>query len=57
MSPRTERLADNPPNYTIKIRATMEDRERLLYCCEKSAKIQYGIVMEGIETVYQELQK
>ena len=51
MSPRTGRPTDNPKNDIIKIRATKEDREKLLYCCEATGKTQYEIVMEGIDTV------
>ncbi|MEE0200758.1 MAG: hypothetical protein U0I51_09445 [Muricomes sp.] len=57
MSPRTGRPTDNPKNDIIKIRATKEDREKLLYCCEATGKTQYEIVMEGIDTVYHKLKK
>ena len=57
MSPRTGRPTDNPKNDIIKIRATKEDREKLLYCCEATGKTQYEIVMDGIDTVYHKLKK
>lgn len=57
MSPRTGRPTDNPKNEVIKIRATKEDREKLLYCCEKTNKTQYEIVMSGIEKEYKKLKK
>lgn len=57
MSPRTGRPTDNPKSDIIKIRATKDDREKLLYCCEKTGKTQYEIVMLGIEKVYSELKK
>lgn len=57
MSPRTGRPTDNPKSGTIKIRATKEDREKLLYCCKATGKTQYEVVMEGIESVYQKLKK
>lgn len=57
MSPRTGRPTENPKNDIIKIRATKEDREKLLYCCEVTGKTQYEVVMEGIETVYQKIKK
>lgn len=57
MSPRTGRPTDNHKIAEIKIRATKNDREKLLYCCEKTGKTQYEIIMEGIETVYQNLKK
>ena len=46
MSPRTGRPTENPKNEVIKIRATKDDREKLLYCCERTKKTQYEIVME-----------
>lgn len=57
MSPRTGRPTDNPKNEIIKIRATKEDREKLLFCCSITGKTQYEVVMEGIEEVYQKLKK
>lgn len=57
MSPRTGRPTTNPKISEIKVRATKEDREKLLYCCEKTGKTQYEIVMEGIEQVYQKIKK
>ena len=49
------RPTTNPKNTVIKIRATKDDREKLLYCCDKTGKTQYDVVMEGINTVYKEL--
>lgn len=57
MSPRTGRPTDNPKTEVIKIRATKDDREKLLFCCEKTGKTQYEIVMEGIEKVYESIKK
>ena len=57
MSPRTGRPTSNPKNTEIKIRATKEDKEKLLFCCERTGKTQYQIVMEGIETVYEKIKK
>lgn len=51
------RPTDNPKTEIIKIRATKQDREKLLYCCEKTNKTQYEIVMRGISKVYDELTK
>ena len=36
-------------------RATEEDREKLLYCCEKTGMTQYDVVMKGIDKVYNEI--
>lgn len=56
MSPRIGRpKSKNPKSQEIKIRATKEDREKLLYCCEKTGKTQYEIVMEGIEGAYKKI--
>lgn len=57
MSPRTGRPTTNPKTEVIKIRATKDDREKLLYCCEKTNKTQYDVVMEGIDKVYKEIKK
>lgn len=57
MSPRTGRPTQNPKTKEIKIRATTEDREKLIFCCEKTGKSQYEIVMEGIENVYQKIRE
>lgn len=57
MSPRTGRPTSNPKTTEIKVRATEKDREKLLYCCERMGKTQYEVVMEGIEMVYQKLEK
>ena len=55
MSPRTGRPTDNPKKEIIKIRATKEDREKLLYCCEKTGMTQYEVVMQGIDEVYKKI--
>lgn len=57
MSPRTGRPTDNPKTEQIKIRATKQDREKLLYCCEKTGMSQYEVIMLGIEKVYQKITK
>lgn len=57
MSPRTGRPTENPKSEIIKIRATKDDRDKLLYCCEVTGKTQYEIVMQGIDVVYQKLKK
>lgn len=55
MSPRTGRPTDNPKSEIIKVRATIDDREKLLFCCEKTGMTQYEVVMKGIEKVYNEI--
>lgn len=57
MSPRRGRPTKNPKSTEIKVRATIEDKEKLVYCCEKTGKTQYKIVMEGIEETYKRLKK
>ncbi len=57
MSPRTGRPTDNPKTEQIKTRATMQDRKKLFYCCEKTGMSQYEVIMLGIEKVYQEITK
>ena len=51
------RPTDNPKNMSIKIRATKDDREKLLYCCKEMNKTQYQILMEGLELVYEKINK
>lgn len=55
MSPRTGRPTQNPKSEIIKIRATVSDREKLLYCCEKTGMTQYEVVMKGINEVYNKI--
>ena len=57
MSPRTGRPTSNPKVTEIKIRATKEDKEKLQFCCSKTGKTQYEIVMAGIDKVYEEIKK
>lgn len=53
MSPAGRPKKDKTKDKEIKIRATQEDRGKLLYCCEKTGMNQYEVVMTGIEMVYQ----
>lgn len=46
--PKKEKIKDKE----IKIRATQEDRDKLLYCCEKTGMNQYEVVMAGIDLIY-----
>lgn len=55
MSPRTGRPTKNPKSGIIKIRATVNDREKLLYCCKKTGMTQYEVVMKGINEFYKKL--
>ena len=57
MSPRTGRPTLNPKVTEIKIRATKDDKEKLMFCCAKTGKTQYQIVMDGIDKVYKEIKK
>ena len=57
MSAKMGRPTDNPKTEVIKIRATKDDREKLLFCCEKLGKTQYEVVMEGINKVNQKAKK
>lgn len=51
------RPTDNPKMTEIKVRATYEDKRKLQYCCNQTGKTQYQIVMEGIDRIYEELEK
>ena len=55
MCPRTGRPTENPKSEIIKIRATVDDREKLLFCCEKTGMTQYEVVMKGINEVYNKI--
>ena len=55
MSPKTGRPTDNPKHEQIKVRATKEDREKLLYCCKHTGMTQYEVIMKGIDEVYNEI--
>lgn len=57
MCPRTGRPTSNPKITEIKVRATKDDKEKLLYCCERTGKTQYEVVMEGIDEVYKKIKK
>ena len=57
LSAKMGRPTENPKKEIIKIRATKDDRNKLLYCCEQLSKTQYEIVMEGINKVYNEIKK
>lgn len=48
---------DNPKIETIKIRATTQDKEMLLQCCEKLGCTQYELIMGKIKEVYNELKE
>lgn len=49
------RPTENPKDEIIKVRATKDDRQKLLYCCEKTGMSQYEVVMKGIDRFYREL--
>lgn len=53
--PKVGRPTDNPKNQSILIRATKEDRKKLLFCCEKTGMTQYDVVMQGVEEVYKKI--
>lgn len=57
MSTKMGRPTDNPKTEIIKIRATKDNREKLLYCCNALNKTQYEVVMEGIEELYKRIKK
>lgn len=55
MKKKMGRPTVDPKNAVINIRATREDREKLLYCCRVTGKTQYEVVMEGINAVFEGL--
>ncbi len=58
MSPRTGRpKSENPKSITKRARMTVEDVEKLQYCCEKTGKSESDIIRLGIEMVYGELKE
>ena len=57
MSPVGRPKKDKTKDKEIKIRATQEDRDKLLYCCRMTGMSQYKVVMAGIDKIYNELIK
>lgn len=57
MSAKMGRPTENPKTEIIKIRATKEDRDKLIICCKERNATQYDIVMEGINKVYEDIKK
>ena len=57
MSPAGRPKKDKTKDKEIKIRATQEDRDKLLYCCKMTGMNQYEVVMAGIDKIYNELIK
>ena len=55
MLARMGRPTNNPKKSEIKVRAIKEDREKLLYCCEKTGMTQYKVVMKGSDKIYNEI--
>lgn len=55
MSPAGRPKKDKTKDKEIKIRATQEDRDKLLYCCKMTGMNQYEVVMAGIDKIYNEL--
>lgn len=55
MSPAGRPKQEKTKDKEIKVRATQEDRDKLLYCCEKTGMNQHEVVMAGIDFVYQKI--
>lgn len=53
MSPAGRPKKEITKDREIKIRATQEDRDKLLYCCKMTGMNQYEVAMEGIDVIYE----
>lgn len=58
MSPRTGRpISDNPRQVRVETRMTVDELEKLDYCCKAVGKSRSEVVREGINEVYTKLCK
>lgn len=59
MSPRTGRPpADGKPKeYRITYRATIEDNQKLEFCCNKTGLTKSDIIRQGVNEIYDSLCK
>ena len=56
MSPKTGRPhSDNPRQMRVETKMTVEELEKLDYCCKVTGKSRSEIVREGIDVVYSKL--
>ena len=57
MTPRTGRPTEDPKVNQYRIRLTDEELEKLNYCSKTTGKTKADIIREGIDKVYNELNK
>ena len=58
MSPKTGRpISDNPRQMRVETKMTVQELEKLDYCCKITGKTRSEIVREGIDVVYAKLSK
>lgn len=58
MTPRTGRPPkEDPKRQTLHVRMNQQELDRLEWCCKMTGKARTEIIREGIDKVYQELQK
>ena len=56
MSPRTGRPTTDPKNQgKVEVRLSVEEKEKLEYCCQQTGRTKSEIIREGIEIVYRNL--
>ncbi|MDD7383634.1 MAG: hypothetical protein PUG22_04650 [Peptoniphilaceae bacterium] len=49
------RPTDNPRKYTVGVRLSDEEKEKLLFCCKKLNKTRTDIIALGIEKTYRDI--
>ena len=58
MSPRTGRpISDNPRQMRVETKMTVQELEKLDYCCKITGKTRSEIVRKGIDRIYAKLNK
>lgn len=53
MTPRPK--SESPKNEQYRIRMTVEDKEILEYCCEKTGLTKAEVIRKGINIIYSDL--
>ena len=51
------RPTNDPKTLNTRIRLSQNDIDKLNYCCEKTGKLKSEIIRDGIDKVYNELNK
>ena len=58
MSPRTGRpISDNPRQMRVETKMTVEELEKLDFCCKTTGKTRSEVVRKGVDMIYARLNK